>query len=387
MFSRRRTTTRVRLVVACHSYFPAVGGVERLAQGVVKEIARRGVDATVVTRQDPGTARNERLNGVDIVRIPMTRLAGFHFPRGYRRTLRELRPDVLHLIGNRVWSVDFYFPFARGFRWPQVMTGHGFYQYEMHRRVWDRWYFERYLPRCLRRVDVYTADTVHERDQLVSWGVDPARIEVLPAAVSLDEFAGPRADPAAVRAKWGFRAPHVAAYVGGFYENKRVDRLVRAVAATRGEWALVAVGRDLPGGAHDRASVARLASELGVEAAFLDVLPRPDVLDDLAAADAVVLGSSYEGFGILLLEAMAMGRPFVAFRTGGAPELAATGSGFCVDSVEEFTDALQKLEPQDVRTSMGARGRDAVRSYSIGELATRLLRTYDRAIAHQRPAT
>ena len=384
MFSFGRATTRVRLVIACHSYFPAVGGVERLAQGVAEQFARRGVDTTVVTRRDAGTAPVERVNGVNVIRIPMTRFAGFHVPRGYLRTLRELNPDIFHLIGNRVWCVDFYFPFARNSRWPLVMTGHGFYQYEMHRRAWDRWYFEKYLPRCLRRVDVYTADTVHERDQLVGWGVDPSRIEVLPAAVSLDEFAGPRSDLQTVRSKWGFRAPHVAVYAGGFYENKRVDRLVRAVAATGGAWALVAIGRDLPGGAHDRASVARLASALGAEVALTDVRPRGEVLDALAAADAVVLGSSYEGFGILLLEAMAMGRPFVAFRTGAAPELAATGSGLCVDTTEEFAAALGKLVDPATRGALGARGRASVEAYSIDELVNRLGRTYERAAEHAR---
>ena len=382
MFSLRCATTRVRLVVACHSYYPAVGGVERLAQGVAEQFARRGVDTTVVTRRDAGTVPSERVNGVNVIRIPMTRVAGFHFPRGYLRTLRELNPDVFHLIGNRVWCVDFYFPFARNVRWPLVMTGHGFYQYEMHRRAWDRWYFERYLPRCLRRVDVYTADTVHERDQLVGWGVDPSRIEILPAAVSLDEFVDSRSNSRAVRSRWGFKAPHVAVYVGGFYANKRVDRLVRAVAATGGTWALVAIGRDLPGGAHDRASVARLASELGAEVALSDVLPRGEVLDALAAADAVALGSSYEGFGILLLEAMAMGRPFVAFRTGAAPELAATGSGFCVDTIEEFTAALGKLTDPTTRTALGARGREVVPAYSVDELVRRLSRTYERAVEH-----
>lgn len=370
----------MRLVVACHSYHPAIGGVERLVQGLVEELSRRGVDATVVTRQDPGTAPEERIHGVRVIRLPMVRLGRFHIPRGYFRTLRELNPEVFHLSGNRVWCADFYLPRARRVEWPQVMTGHGFYQYEMGPRAWDRWYFERYLPARLRWFDLYTAITAHERDQLVSWGVDRGEIVMIPNGVSLEEFAEPRTDPAVVRAKWGFKAPLVAVYVGGFYENKRVDRLIRSIAATRGHWALVAVGRDLPGTAHDRASIARLASEMGAEVALFDLLPRTAVLDALNAADVAVLGSSYEGFGIFVLEAMAMGRPFVAFRTGAVPELAASGSGYCVDSEAEFAKALHDLEDPSIREGMGSRGKGVVRQYTVAEQATRFLQAYQLAV-------
>ena len=76
----------------------------------------------------------------------MVRIGRFDAPRGYRATLRGLRPDVVHLNGNRVWSADFYLPFAGTFGWAQVMAGLGFYRSEMHRRPWDRWYFEKYFP-------------------------------------------------------------------------------------------------------------------------------------------------------------------------------------------------------------------------------------------------
>ncbi len=373
----------MRLVVACHSYYPSVGGVERLVQGLAEELTRRGVDVTVVTRRDPGSSREEVLEGVRVLRLPMWRFGPFHIPRGYLRTLRHLPADVFHLSGNRVWCADFYLPRAGSFAWPQVMTGHGFYQYEMHRRVWDRWYFERYLPRRIRELDIYTAITAHERDQLLAWGVDPTAIDLIPNGISLDEFNGPRANPLSVRARWGLKSPLVGAYIGGFYENKRVDRLVRAVASTRGRWGLVAAGRDLAGSRYDRAAIARLAQQLDADVVLRDLLPRPEVLDDLHAADAVLLGSSYEGFGLLLLEAMAMGRPFVAFRTGAAPELAATGSGICVDSDEEFVAALHRLEDEGVRRAMGARGREAVREYTVERQATRFLAAYERAITRR----
>jgi glycosyltransferase involved in cell wall biosynthesis len=368
----------VRLVLACHSYYPAVGGVERFAQGLAEGLVRRGVDVTVVTRRDPGTLSREDREGVTILRLSMARVGRFHFPRGYWSTLRRLRPEVFHLSGNRVWCADFYLPFAGRREWPQVMTGHGFYQYEMHARRWDRWYFEKYLPGRIRQFDVYTAHTVHERDQLVGWGVDPARIELVPAGIPLAEFDAPRTERSAVRARWRLTTPQVAVYAGGFYENKRVDRLVRAIAATRGRWGLVAFGRDLPGSAFDRERITRLATELRAPVALAGVLPRSETLDALGAADAVVLGSSYEGFGLLMLEAMAMGRPFVAYRTGAAPELAATGSGFCVDSQEEFVEGLGRLEDPTLRERMGAKGRETVGAYSVENQVGRFLGLYQR---------
>lgn len=376
----------MRLVVACHSYYPAIGGVERFVQGLVEELARRGVDVTVVTRLDPGTAARDERNGVEIVRIPMRHWGRFHIPQHYLPTVRALRPDAFHLSGNRVWCADFFLPRADSLSCARVMTGHGFYQYEMHRRLWDRWYFQRYLPRRIRHLELYTADTGHERDQLASWGVDPSQLSIIPAAVSLAEFAPARTNLDRVRQTWGLKAPLVGMYVGGFYENKRVDRLVRAVAASRGRWGLVAVGRDLPGTRFDRATIARLSAEAPAEVVLRDVVPREEVLDGLAACDAVLLGSSYEGFGILLLEAMAMGRPFVAFRTGAAPELAATGAGFCVDSEAEFSQALARLEDPVLRATMGIRGREAVQEYSVERQATRFLAAYEHAIELHRLA-
>ncbi|MGA8605002.1 MAG: glycosyltransferase family 4 protein [Thermoplasmata archaeon] len=371
----------VRLVLSSHSYFPAVGGVERLIQGLAEGAAQHGIDTFVVTRQDPGTLRREELHGVTIVRIPMVRVGGFHVPRDYLSTLRDLRPDVLHLSGNRVWSADFYLPFAGTFGWAQVMTGHGFYQYEMHRRPWDTWYFENYLPGRIRHFEVYAASIEHERTQLVNWGVAPGRIELVPDGIALEEFNEPRSDPAVVRARWGLKSAHFAFYAGGFYENKRVDRLVRAVAATGGTWGLVATGRDLPDSPCSRERVSRLAAEARAPAVFRDVVPRSEFLDSISAADVVVLGSSYEGFGLFLLEAMAMGRPFVAYRTGAVPELAAQGAGFCVDSEPQFLEALRRLEDPGLRAQMGARGREVVRDYSIEKVVGRYLAVYERAIA------
>ncbi len=375
----------VRLVFLSHSYFPALGGSERFVQGLAEGAARHGFTTTVVTRQDPGTAAREEVGGVTVVRLPMRNLAGFHFPRRYRPTLRELRPDLVHLIGNRVWAADYYLPYAGSFDWAQVMTGIGFYQYEMHRRWWDRWYFERYLPRRIGRLDRYVACTPHERDQLLGWGVAPGRLAVVPLGIPLGEFEGRPSEPGPVRDRWGLGTPFVALYAGGYYENKRVDRLVRSVAATGGRWGLVAFGRDVPSSPYSRPVVEGLARALGARTRFQEAVSRPAFLDGLAASDVAVLGSSYEGFGLFLLEAMAMGRPFVAYRTGVAPELAASGAGFAVATEAEFTDALRQLEDASLRGRMGARGRELVANYSVDREVLDYLALYEQTVAARRP--
>ena len=92
------------------------------------------------------------------------------------------------------------------------------------------------------------------------------------------------------------------------------------------------------------------------------------------AADAYVQGSMFEGFGISLLEAMAAGRPFIAFDAGAARELSRTGAGVCVQSEGEMTRALLALPERS--DEMAQAGRSAVREYSADRMVEKNLEVY-----------
>jgi len=299
-------------------------------------------------------------------------------PSGYLRLLRRLDADVLHMHGNRIWCADFYFPFARFFDWPQLVTGHGFYQYAMHPRAFDRWYFERYFPRVLRQFDAYAADTEYERQQLISWGVDPGRVPRIPLGAAVEEFRESPIPVDAVRKGWGLSTPNIGVYVGGFFENKRVDRLIEAASRTGGQWGLVLIGRDVPESPFNRAYCESLTRKLGVAVRFAGELPRPETVASFLAADAVLSASTYEGFGVTLAEAMAAARPFIAWSTGAAPEMAATGGGIVVRSPEEFVSALKRLADAETRGEMGRHGRAASPEWSFSAMTDRYLALYER---------
>jgi D-inositol-3-phosphate glycosyltransferase len=377
----------VRVLLASHRYAPVPGGTERVVQSIAEGLVAAGHRASVITQIEPGTPAEETLNGVDVHRIRMRHWGGIRFPVGYRRALRTIEADLFHLHGNRIWCADFYFPRAQSFGWPQVLTGHGFYQYEMHPRWRDRYYFERYLPRVVRRFDAYTPDTEREAEQLRSWGAPADRLRVVPLGVSLDEFRTPPPASEGVREHYGIGRPRLAVYAGGFFENKRVDRLIRGLAPVRDRWSLLAIGRDLPDSPYNRSRCAQLASELGVEFHAPGVVPREEALAAIFASDAVVLGSQYEGFGLLPVEAMAAGRPFVGYDAGAVSMLAATGAGFCVRSPEEFARALSSLEEAGERERRGKLGASAAAEYSEAAMVRRYLAVYDEVIRARAAAT
>jgi glycosyltransferase involved in cell wall biosynthesis len=367
----------MRIALAVLRYLPSVGGSARVVQLLAEGMVHRGNDVTLITQEEPGCPPEETISGVRVVRIPMRHLNGYRLPIRYLRTLRKLDADVFHVHGNRIWCVDYYLPFAGWFRWPQVITAHGFYHYWMRPGAARRVYYDGYFARRIRRFDRYVALTAGEANHVLSWRYPAERLRVIPNGIDTSEFARPPSrDRETVRESWRLGTKRVAIYVGGFYDNKRVDRLVQAVADTRGEWGLVVIGTDRRGDRGDRESCGVLATATRAPVVFTGEVDRQTVLDSFAAADAYVQGSQFEGFGLTLLEAMAADLPFVAFDAGAARELAGTGAGRIVGSPLEMTGELLRL---DSWRKPGA-GRNAVAKWSAGAMIDDHLKLY-RSIA------
>jgi glycosyltransferase involved in cell wall biosynthesis len=111
-------------------------------------------------------------------------------------------------------------------------------------------------------------------------------------------------------------------FVGRFYRRKRVDVLLRAASALRGrlrDWEVRIVGSG-----PCEAGLRALARELKLEetVVWLGDVSRADLAREYRRASLFCLPSVQEGFGIVLLEAMAADKPIVAARAGAIPETA-----------------------------------------------------------------
>jgi glycosyltransferase involved in cell wall biosynthesis len=123
--------------------------------------------------------------------------------------------------------------------------------------------------------------------------------------------------------------------------------------------AIIAGGGDLEDYLRD------LASEIGVANRVHVLGPRKDVPALMHAIDVFVMPSIWEGFGLVLLEAMAAGRPIVASRVATIPEVVADGeSGILVpagDPLALATALAELAEQPDVAARMGEAGRERLR--------------------------
>ena len=152
--------------------------------------------------------------------------------------------------------------------------------------------------------------------------------------------------------------------VGRMVENKGFADSVSAFARVRrgqGTIELVLVGDGV-----DRGRVEALADRLGVADRVQFTGWRSDVASLLDRFDIFIHPSRDEPFGLAVLEASAAGLPVVAYDDGGLPEVVAAGETGLLAPVGDI-DALaafleQLVDDEDLRTAMGAAGRERVRT-------------------------
>ena len=207
-----------------------------------------------------------------------------------------------------------------------------------------------------------------------------AHAEILPHGVDTQQFAPRICAAYRDEARSELQVMHdevVFLYVGDL--RKGFATAVRAMPSVRGS-ALVGVSRTRP------ASFLALAEREGV-ADRVRVLPPTDRIERwYAAADALVLPTPYDAFGMVITEAMACGLPVITTPLAGAAELIADGvHGLLVPSPTDaaaFGEAMRVLaDDRERRARMGAAAAVLMAEHSWDRVAARTLEVYQRHLA------
>jgi glycosyltransferase involved in cell wall biosynthesis len=126
------------------------------------------------------------------------------------------------------------------------------------------------------------------------------------------------------------------------------------------------------------------AESLGIRNHVVFAGFRDDIPYVHAALDLFVLTSVHEGFGLVLLEAMAAGRPILATKVGAIPEVVIDGeTGYLVEprAPEQLASCMQACEDRDRRQIFGHAGRNrAVEVFGLQRMIARTMDIYSACI-------
>jgi glycosyltransferase involved in cell wall biosynthesis len=273
------------------------------------------------------------------------------------RTLRRERAAAVH-------APNCFLPLRRPC--PGIVTFHDLafeaYPEDFPRRT--RWKYRAIAPRAARSAERVICVSAFTRDDLCArYGTDPGKIRVIPLAPALAE---------------GDAEPPEGLYllaVGDLRQKKNLVRLVEAFKRLHDEGVphrLVLAGLDAGEGPRVREAAAGAPVELRgyVTDDGLDALMR--------GADLVVHPSVYEGFGLVLVEAMARGCPVVAARTTALPETGGEAAEY-FDPLDpdDIAAAIRRvLEDSELRERLIEAGRGRAASLSWEQTAERTADVY-----------
>ena len=385
-------------------YPPIVGGQELFAAQVVRALAARGLELSVITRQtEPPAPAAERIGAVEVRRLApagilkgkgwraVVPLVGFLLRLGFLLLRESRRFDVLIVSGVKIIPLVVV-PVCVVTGKRCIVRAESFF--ELHESVSAEslqsmnplsgrgigriaGVMRRFM---LRRADFVVAISEQIRAQLLDSGVAASRNRDIPNAVDTDRFHPVTASKRAVlRERHGLPAGKtVLIFSGRLSRAKGLPMLVEAwpaLIARHPDLHLAIVGSGKSAVDDCEAAIRAFVQERHLADSVQFAGESDQVHEYLQASDLFVFPTEYEGFSLALVEALACAMPVVVTAVGAAPDLIREGeNGFLFppkDPAALLAALFAALAQRPRWEAIGAAARATVAPFDLAVVADR----------------
>ncbi|MFB3764618.1 MAG: glycosyltransferase family 4 protein [Methanotrichaceae archaeon] len=367
-------------------FYPCIGGVENYVYNISKVLVELGQDVKVICANEPAGSISMQICGIKVKRLPYTgKIANTNVTPGLPIALLKEDFDILHTHLPTPWSADWSAFLAKARGRPLVLTyhndivGRGF----AGSLAWI--YNSAGLPLLLKAA---SRVIITQRNYMASSSYlknHKDKLVVVPNGVDTDRFR--QIDRNKGKAPDG-KTVFFLGLLDRFHRYKGLDILLQAMAAVTRQMpdAKLLVGGNGELLDHYRDIAATLGISKNME--FLGFVPDAMLTECYNRCDAFILpsiSSEQEGFGIVLLEAMACERPVISTEiVGVADDVLRFDTGRIVKpgDINALANAIIEILDDDaLAAEMGHRGRRLVEEkYTWRKIGRDVLRIYEELI-------
>ncbi len=376
-------------------FYPALfGGGEFIFYQWALELVKRGHQVCVITQRLEGTSSHEIINGIEIFRVGSVQRQKGNLPTGIGSNLsfligsflagikigRKNKIDVIH--SNTYIPVFAAYLCSKLLNIPHIATVHDVY-YSSRKDFWKNWseqdntstltqFLGPVIEKVIANLSVTLFHTVSEQSKsdLLSLGVKK-KIIVIPNGI----------DPTNYEIETS-NSKNQAIFVGRLVFYKNVETIIEAfskVAQKIPDSKLVIVG-DGPQRSKLQEKVRILRLERNVS--FTGQISEKEKIKLISQSKMLLNPSLVEGFGIVVLEGFACGKPVIVSDSKPLSDLVNDSTdGFVVSSLDdnEWAGRIIDLFLNPLKTQeMGLRGKEKISTdYAISKLVNDLMQLYE----------
>ncbi len=253
--------------------------------------------------------------------------------------------------------------------------------YTCHNGMWcsDRVnLYEEYLIRRLeskviKESNISIAVSQNLRENIIRKGKVPEdKLVTIYNGVDINFF-NPNVDCNDIISKYNLEGDFIVLFVGRISPAKGLECLIKAANILKDQPIKFLIVGPFKYMFHEGDSTAKYAKlllelvkkyNLKKRVMFTDAVPRSDLPKFYAACDVFVLPSVYEAMGMVLVEAMAAGKPIIGSRVGGIPEIIEEGKNGLLFGLKSYEDLAEKIlmlmENEKLKNKMGRTSRRIV---------------------------
>lgn len=421
-------------VLLVSEYFPpkTFGGGEIFAELLAKNLVKGGIDVSVLTSHFTGLKKYEKKDGIKIYRRLKTgsNIEGFVsnlkrafiFPNSTKEEITKLNQaknfDLIHCMnissisGAEKAKEEIKKPLIAEVNSPILFCPAGtllkgdvacterscnfqkffqcFLKFGRISKVKEKWYLHynpffisyiyyrfKHRKNALKKIDFIITLSEFMRTLLVKGGIRTEKIEVVPHLVESENFSGLKVKK--------HKTPRLL-YLGSYEKFKGPQILLEALKNLKEDFTCNFYGS---GSLKEELTTLVKKFKLKDKVRINDFVAYSKIQKLYQEHDIIVFPSIWpEAFGRIAIEGMAAGKPVIASRIGGIPDIIKNKqNGLLIEpgNITELTKALEELiQNPKLREKLGQRGREMTKEYSGEKIAKKVIKVYKKVLRNSR---